>query len=100
MVSRRPNRSRTSLFGHLPRRRSSSGSPSHPSLQSARSVRLLIFSCRCDIRNLPRETFEILTAPEVIAINQDPLGAQVPCLRNSARDGRARIHSRNPSLAQ
>ena len=30
----------------------------------------------CDITNLSKETFEILTNPEVIAINQDPLGVQ------------------------
>ena len=30
----------------------------------------------CDITNLSKETFEILTNLEVIAINQDPLGVQ------------------------
>ena len=30
----------------------------------------------CDITNMAKETLEILTNPEVIAINQDPLGVQ------------------------
>ena len=30
----------------------------------------------CDITNMSKETFEILTNPEIIAINQDPLGIQ------------------------
>ena len=30
----------------------------------------------CDITNMSKETFEILTNPEVISINQDPLGIQ------------------------
>ncbi len=30
----------------------------------------------CDITKMSKETFEILTNPEVIAINQDPLGVQ------------------------
>ena len=30
----------------------------------------------CDITNLSKETFEILTNPEIIAINQDLLGIQ------------------------
>lgn len=30
----------------------------------------------CDIRNISKEYLDILTAPEVIAVNQDPLGAQ------------------------
>ncbi|ELR23774.1 Alpha-galactosidase, partial [Acanthamoeba castellanii str. Neff] len=47
---------------------------SHFSLWALAKAPLLI---GCDIRNLSREVFEILTAPEVIAINQDPLGVQV-----------------------
>lgn len=46
---------------------------SHFSLWALAKAPLLI---GCDIRNLSREVFEILTAPEVIAINQDPLGVQ------------------------
>ena len=30
----------------------------------------------CDVRNMSNDTFRILTNPEVIAINQDPLGIQ------------------------
>jgi alpha-galactosidase len=45
----------------------------HFSLWALAKAPLLI---GCDIRKLAPEVLEILTAPEVIAINQDPLGVQ------------------------
>ena len=30
----------------------------------------------CDVRNISKETLALLTNPEVIAVNQDPLGVQ------------------------
>lgn len=46
---------------------------SHMSLWSIAKAPLLI---GCDVRNISSETLEILTNPEVIAVNQDPLGIQ------------------------
>lgn len=34
----------------------------------------------CDVRNMDGATKDVLTAPEVIAVNQDPLGCQGYCL--------------------
>jgi alpha-galactosidase len=46
---------------------------SHFSLWSLMKAPLLI---GCDVRSLSSQTFSILTATEVIAVNQDPLGVQ------------------------
>jgi alpha-galactosidase len=45
----------------------------HYSLWSLMKAPLLI---GCDVRNMASDTFALLTNPEVIAINQDPLGIQ------------------------
>lgn len=41
----------------------------------------------CDIRNMTAETFEILSNPEVIAVDQDPLGVQGRKVSVSGADG-------------
>jgi alpha-galactosidase len=51
---------------------------SHMSLWSIAKAPLLI---GCDVRNMSNETIELLTNPEVIAVNQDPLGIQGKKLR-------------------
>ena len=45
----------------------------HMSLWSIAKAPLLI---GCDVRNITQETLDLLTNPEVIAVNQDPLGIQ------------------------
>ncbi|CAF1017728.1 unnamed protein product [Adineta ricciae] len=45
----------------------------HMSLWSIAKAPLLI---GCDVRNISKESLELLTNPEVIAVNQDPLGLQ------------------------
>ncbi len=41
----------------------------------------------CDVRNMGEATRELLTAPEVIAVNQDPLGRQGYCLGHDGHKG-------------
>lgn len=41
----------------------------------------------CDVTNMTQETFDILTAREVIAVNQDPLGAQGRRIRTADKNG-------------
>ena len=40
----------------------------------------------CDVRNMDQTTLDILTAPEVVAVNQDPLGCQGYCLGSDGND--------------
>jgi alpha-galactosidase len=41
----------------------------------------------CDVRNMDEVTREILTAPEVVAVDQDPLGCQGHCLGHDGHKG-------------
>jgi alpha-galactosidase len=45
----------------------------HMSLWAIAKAPLLI---GCDVRNISQDTLDLLTNPEVIAVNQDPLGIQ------------------------
>ena len=45
----------------------------HMSLWALAKAPLLI---GCDVRNISKDTLDLLTNPEVIAVNQDPLGIQ------------------------
>ena len=50
----------------------------HMSLWAISKAPLII---GCDVRNISKETIEILTNPEVIAVNQDSLGYQAKKIR-------------------
>ncbi|KAI5670392.1 hypothetical protein M9H77_10756 [Catharanthus roseus] len=57
---------------------------SHFSIWALMKAPLLI---GCDVRNMTAETFAILSNPEVIAVNQDPLGVQGRKVQISGPDG-------------
>ncbi|RUS29406.1 alpha-galactosidase 1 [Jimgerdemannia flammicorona] len=41
----------------------------------------------CDVRNMTADVIEILTAPEVIAVNQDPLGKSIRLVKKNVNVG-------------
>lgn len=41
----------------------------------------------CDVRDMTKEIFDILTAPEVIAVNQDPLGKSIRLVKKNHNVG-------------
>ncbi|RUS16342.1 glycoside hydrolase superfamily [Endogone sp. FLAS-F59071] len=41
----------------------------------------------CDVRDMTKEIFDILTAPEVIAVNQDPLGKSIRLVKRNHNIG-------------